>query len=145
MSVEQFTSWLAPIMSTLITTGGLALINAKINSGERKRDEARAETEEKRAAEAKWRDEVESRLNVQDEKINSVLKGQTTQMRSDITHKIHRYMDDLGCASIEEKNSLNAEYEVYCEICEQHGITNDFVAHLMDQVMELPNRPFSDK
>lgn len=138
--MDNFLDWLAPIMSTLITTGGLALINAKINLGERKRDEARVETEEKRAAEAKWRDCVIDRLDKQDTRIDAVLQAQVTQMRSDVTHKIHRYMDDLGCASTEEKNSLNEEYKLYCLICEKYGIENDFVANMMEQVMNLPSR-----
>lgn len=133
-------AWLAPILSTIIVTAATASINAKIASGERKRDEARAETEAKRAAEAKWRNSVDARLDKQDERIDAVLQGQVTQMRSDVTHKIHRYMDDLGCASTEEKNSLNEEYELYCLLCEKYGIDNDFVANMMEQVMALPSR-----
>jgi len=141
MDVQPLISWLAPIASTVIVTAATASINSKIADGERKRDAAQAETEAKRRAEAEWRSDIEARLAEQDAKIDAVLRGQTTQMRSDITHKIHRYMDDLGCASIEEKNSLAAEYEVYCKICDEYGITNDFVAFLMEQVMNLPNRP----
>ena len=101
-----------------------------------KKDKERDETERKA-----WRAGVDQKLKDQDGKIDAVMLGQTTQMRADITHKIHRYMDDLGCASTEEKNSLNAEYKVYCEICKKYGIENDFVAHMMEQVMELPSRP----
>lgn len=138
--MDSFVGWIAPILSTIIVTAATASINAKIASGERKRDEARAETEAKRAAEAKWRDSVDARLDKQDERIDAVLQGQVTQMRSDVTHKIHRYMDDLGCASTEEKNSLNEEYELYCLLCEKYGIDNDFVANMMEHVMALPSR-----
>ena len=138
--MDSFVGWIAPILSTIIVTAATASINAKIASGERKRDEARAETDAKRAAEAKWRDSVDARLDKQDERIDAVLQGQVTQMRSDVTHKIHRYMDDLGCASTEEKNSLNEEYELYCLLCEKYGIDNDFVANMMEQVMALPSR-----
>lgn len=138
--MENFLDWLAPIMSTLITTGGLALINAKINLGERKRDEARAETEEKRASEKKWRDAIEKRMNEQDEKIDAVLQGQTTQMRSDLVHRAHRYLDDLGKASTDEKNAFDSEYHDYCDICDAFGIENSFIDELHKRVMSLPER-----
>ena len=87
-----------------------------------------------------WREGIERRMDKQDECVESILEAQCTQMRSDITHKIHRYMDDLGCASMEEKQSLYAEYEVYCDVCRKHGIKNHFVERLISQVMELPER-----
>lgn len=126
--------WVASIASTLIITACTAAINKWM--AENKKDKERDETERKA-----WRKSVDDKLQDQDGKIDAVMLGQTTQMRADITHKIHRYMDDLGCASTEEKNSLNAEYKVYCEICKKYGIDNDFVAHMMEQVMELPSRP----
>ena len=58
----------------------------------------------------KWRKDM-------DDCIMSILEAQCTQMRSDITHKVHRYMDDLGAASEEEKQSLRSEYDLYCVIC----------------------------
>lgn len=127
-------TWAAPIASTLIITWLTALINRRMT--ESKKD-AEAEAKERK----EWRASVDERLSEQDGKIDAIMHGQTTQMRSDITHKIHRYMDDLGCASTEEKNSLSAEYEVYCDICAKYGIKNDFVAHMMEQVMALPSRP----
>lgn len=142
--MNQFAEWLAPILSTLITTGGLAIINAKINSGERKRDEARAETEAKRKAEAKWRDEVVKRLDIQDERIDTILTAQCSQMRSDLIHRAHRYVDDLGCASTEEKESFWAEYEEYVAICDANDIVNHFIDNLAKQVMALPNRDYED-
>ena len=81
----------------------------------------------------KWRKEM-------DACIMSVLEAQCTQMRSDITHKVHRYMDDLGAASTEEKQSLRSEYELYCVICAKYGIQNHFVEQLVQQVMGLPDR-----
>lgn len=133
-SITPIIQWAAPIASTLIITWLTALINRWVS--ESKNDKERDETERKA-----WRAGVDQKLKDQDGKIDAVMLGQTTQMRADITHKIHRYMDDLGCASTEEKNSLNAEYKVYCEICKKYGIENDFVAHMMEQVMELPSRP----
>ena len=139
--ITGFLGWVSPIASTVIVTALTAQIKARQDAAERKRDEAQAETEAKRRAEAEWRGRVDGRLDRQDEKIAAVLKGQTTQMRSDLVHRAHRYIDDLGCAGMEEKDAFWAEYEDYCEICKQHGIKNSFVDRLARQVMELPDRP----
>lgn len=140
-ALTSFLSWAAPIASTVIVTALTAQIKARQDAAERKREEAQAETEAKRRTEAEWRERVDGRLDRQDEKIAAVLKGQTTQMRSDLVHRAHRYVDDLGCAGMEEKDAFWAEYEDYCEICKQHGIKNSFVDRLARQVMELPDRP----
>ena len=140
-AITSFLGWASPIASTVIVTALTAQIKARQDAAERKRDEAQAETEAKRRAEAEWRDGISERLDEQDEKIAAVLKGQTTQMRSDLVHRAHRYIDDLGCAGLEEKDAFWAEYEDYCEICRQHGIKNSFVDRLAQQVMELPDRP----
>jgi hypothetical protein len=134
------TTILDKLLLPLALLAGQLWLNLKFKSAEDKRDSARADTDAKRAAEAEWREKVVHRLDEQDERIDAVLQGQVNQMRSDVTHKIHRYMDDLGCASTEEKNSLNEEYKVYCLICEKFGIENDFVASMMEQVMALPSR-----
>lgn len=88
----------------------------------------------------KWRKGMDEWRNEMDECTISILEAQCTQMRSDITHKVHRYMDDLGAASEEEKQSLRSEYELYCVICAKYGIKNHFVEQLVQQVMELPDR-----
>ena len=127
------------IGQTLVALGQRRL-NMRMDEGERRRNEAREATNQKRAAEAEWRSGIETRLDQQDEKINAVLKGQTTQMRSDLIHRAHRYLDDLGRASTEEKNAFNDEYKDYCAICEAYGITNSFIDSLAQRVMELPER-----
>lgn len=139
--MKSFVQWAAPILSTLIITYLTARINQRIADGERKRDAARAETEAERRERAEWRGRVENRLDGQDEKIMSMLKSQVTQMRSDCLHRAHRYLDDLGMASTEEKDSFWAEYKEYCDLCKQYGIDNDFVDELAQRVMALPERP----
>ena len=130
MDLQPIVQWVAPIASTVLTSYAVSLIN---------RNEKRRE-EDTRNREA-WREGVNDRLQEQDGKIDAILEAQCTQMRSDITHKVHRYMDDLGAASTEEKQSLYAEYELYCNICTKYGIENHFVEQLIKQVMELPDRP----
>ena len=142
MQLKELMDWLAanPLTFGLLTLAGQLWLKQRFKMADEKRDSARAETDAKRAAEAKWRDDVEQRLDQQDEKIDAVLKGQCTQMRSDIVHKAHRYLDDLGMASIEEKQAFWVEYEDYQLICEEYGIENHFVDELAKKVMELPER-----
>ncbi len=146
MDLMQLIRW-----DTLITGLMSASIIWLIKRGEAKRDEARAEArreEERRsAAELAWRTDIEQRmadfekaLGSQNKKIDSVLKGQLTQMRSDIVHKSHRYLDDLGCAGTDEKNAFDEEFKDYASLCEAYDIENDFVNTLHDQVMALPGR-----
>lgn len=103
-------------------------------------DEGQAKTDAKRAAEAEWREHVVTRLDQQDERIDTILTAQCSQMRSDLIHRAHRYIDDLGCAGTEEKQSFWAEYEDYMRICDANSIVNHFIDNLAKQVMALPNR-----
>lgn len=103
-------------------------------------DEGQAKTDAKRAAEAEWREHVVTRLDQQDERIDTILTAQCSQMRSDLIHRAHRYVDDLGCAGTEEKQSFWAEYEDYMRICDANNIVNHFIDNLAKQVMALPNR-----
>lgn len=103
-------------------------------------DEGQAKTDAKRAAEAEWREHVVTRLDQQDERIDTILTAQCSQMRSDLIHRAHRYIDDLGCAGTEEKQSFWAEYEDYMRICDANNVVNHFIDNLAKQVMALPNR-----
>lgn len=138
--MEAMVTWLAPILAALITCAGQLWLNGKFKRADEKRDAARAETQAKRDAEAEWRVAISERIEDQDEKIHAILRAQVTQMRSDAVHKAHRYIDDLGCASTEEKEAFWAEYQDYCEVCEKYGIENSFVDELAHTVMELPPR-----
>lgn len=138
--MDKFVAWLAPIAATLVTLAGQLWLNAKFKSGERKRDEARAETQAKRDAEAKWRDDVDKRLSDMEDKLGRSITQQTVQIRSDIIHKCHRYLDDLGRASSEEKETLSDAYEQYCKFCEDLEIENDFIDMMVSRVMALPER-----
>lgn len=82
----------------------------------------------------------EQYFSTQNKIIDLILRGQVSQMRSDIIHKAHRYLDDLGRASAEEKNAFNEEYKEYNLICKTAEIKNNFVQSLHDQVMALPGR-----
>lgn len=138
--VNEVASWLAPIASTLIICAGQLALNASFKRADEKRDAEKAETDAKRKAEAEWRESIDKRLNEQAETIIAILDNQCSQTRSDIVHKYHRYVDDLGCASVEEKDALRAEHKQYSAICEKYGIENDLIDDLVQQVMDLPIR-----
>lgn len=125
--------WAAPIASTLVITWLTALINRRMD--ESKRDREREESERK-----EWRAGVDRRLTEQDGKIDTLLDLSCSQSRSDVVHKCHRYLDDLGCASSEEKQALWAQHEDYKRVCDANGIENHFVEQLVQRVMELPER-----
>lgn len=133
-------AWAAPIVSAIIVTAATASINSHIKRRDQVADERHAETEAKRKAEAEWREDVTKRLGEQDERIATILQAQCSQMRSDIIHKCHRYLDDLGKASTEEKEALKAEHEEYSAMCEANDIVNNFVDLMVQRVMELPER-----
>lgn len=131
-----YTALVFPLL-LLIGQTLVALGQRKLNQ---RMDEGQAKTDAKRAAEAEWREHVVTRLDQQDERIDTVLTAQCSQMRSDLIHRAHRYIDDLGCAGTEEKQSFWAEYEDYMRICDANNVVNHFIDNLAKQVMALPNR-----
>ena len=140
-------TWLAPIAAGFLTLAGQLWLNDRFKRADEKRDQARADTDAKRAAEAEWRDSVDERLaelaqGIKDvnEKTNRSIAVQASEIRSDIIHKCHRYFDDLGEASIEEKDALHDEHEQYTKFCEDLDIDNNFIDNLVAKVMELPER-----
>ena len=168
VTISGIISWLAPILSTIIITAATVSINAQAKKHERVAEERHQETEKKRREEAEWRGDVDrlmqeqgvalqsvandredwyawraemiAQMQAQDARIDTILQAQCTQMRSDIIHKCHRYLDDLGRASTEEKEALNAEHEDYTAMCEANHIVNNFVDKLVERVMQLPER-----
>lgn len=80
----------------------------------------------------RWRADISKRIDV----INGSL---VCVMRGDLIHKAHRYVDDKGYASIEEKESWHEEWVQYQSICPRNG----FIDALAEQVMALPEHPTS--
>ena len=168
VTIGGIISWLAPILSTIIITAATVSINARAKKHERVAEERHQETKEKQREEAEWRSDVDrlmqeqgdalksvandredwyawraemiAQMQAQDDRITTVLQAQCTQMRSDIIHKCHRYLDDLGRASTEEKEALSAEHDDYSAMCEANDIVNNFVDKLVERVMQLPER-----
>jgi len=127
-------------ISILVQAAGLAIIAWIQKVADAKMDEARADTERKRQTEAEWRDSIDHRLDDIEGKQNRSIGIQATQIRSDIVHKCHRYLDDLGKASTEEKESLHDEHEQYSQFCDDLDLENNFIDNLVERVMALPER-----
>lgn len=142
MDAQAAIDWLAsnPLTYGMLTLAGQLWLNERFKRADAKREVARLETTTKREAEAEWRERIERRMSSQDGKIDALVVAQASTMRSDIIHKCHRYLDDLGCAGTEEKEALNAQWRDYCNLCRAHDIENNFVDELVRQVMRLPNR-----
>lgn len=138
--MDKLIDWLAPILSTIIITAATASINAHIKRRDKVADERHAETEAKRKAEAEWRESVTKRLDDIEDKLGRSISQQAAQIRSDIVHKSHRYLDDLGRASTEEKEALADEHKQYSKFCEDLEMENNFIDELVARVMELPER-----
>lgn len=132
-SLEPILTWAAPIASTLVVTWLTAIINKWMNESKKDREREEAERRE-------WRKGVDARLEKQEKVMNSVLNLSCSNSRGDIVHKCHRYLDDLHCASHEEKQALKAQNEDYELVCKENKIQNDYVRQLVQRVMELPER-----
>lgn len=140
VDLKPIVEWLAPVISAIIVAVATGQINARLKLEDERRSAEAARTDEKRRIDAEWRERMEEHMDEQDRKISAILGAQCSQMRSDIIHKCHRYLDDLGCAGVEEKQSLHAEYMDYQTLCSEHDIVNHFVDSLVKRVMELPER-----
>lgn len=138
--MDRLIGWLAPILSTIIITAATASINAHLQRSQKLADERHAETEAKRKAEAEWREGVTKRLDDIEDKLGRSISQQAAQIRSDIVHKCHRYLDDLGRSSTEEKEALADEHKQYSEFCDDLEMENNFIDELVARVMDLPER-----
>lgn len=122
-------------------------LNSQFKRMDVKRDAAQVQTDAKRKVEAEWRDSIDQRLSELakgisdvDDKTNRSIAVQAAQIRSDIIHKCHRYLDDLGRASTEEKGALSDEHRQYTQFCADLDVENNFIDALVDRVMHLPER-----
>ena len=138
--MEALMAWLAPILSALVICAGQLMLNRRFKRSDEKRERERKRAADEQAKDDEWKSEIIKRLDCQDKKIDDLLDSQCSQIRSDIIHKAHRYLDDMGCASVEEKNSLFAEYEDYLVLCEQTSTQNHFIDKMIDRIVSLPER-----
>lgn len=133
-ALTSFLGWVAPIASTVIVTALTAQIKARQDVAERKRDEAQAETEAKRRAEAEWRERVEGSVAGIDAKLDALNEATQTTMRTTLLHYIEKYLT-RGWVTPEERASLMDMHRKYAALN-----ANGFIDGYMARVAELPDR-----
>ena len=133
-AITGFLAWAAPIASTVIVTALTAQIKARQDEGERKRDEARSETEAKRRAEAEWRERVEGSVADIDAKLDVLNEATQTTMRTTLLHYIEKYLT-RGWVTPEERASLMDMHAKYAALN-----ANGFIDGYMARVAELPDK-----
>ena len=133
-AITSFLAWASPIASTVIVTALTAQIKARQDEGERKRDEARSETEAKRRAEAEWRERVEGSVADIDAKLDVLNEATQTTMRTTLLHYIEKYLT-RGWVTPEERASLMDMHRKYAALS-----ANGFIDGYMARVAELPDK-----
>ena len=140
--MEQLTASIVNVVTTLAIAAGGALIAIGQRRIERKDDERHEETEAERKRRDSWREGMGVRIGRLEAIIDTILELQLSQMRSDLVHRAHRYVDDRGAASTEEKDVFWQQYQDYIRLCDAHGKDNNFIDRLAQQVMDLPTRDY---
>lgn len=138
--MEQLVGGIINVVTTLAIAAGGALIAIGQRRIERKDDERHEETEAERKRRDSWREGMSSRVGRLEAVLDVILELQLSQMRSDLVHRAHRYLDDLHAASTEEKDVFWAQYEDYTRLCAAHNKENEFIDRLAQRVMQLPER-----
>jgi len=133
-AITSFIAWAAQIASAVIVTALTAQIKARQDAAERKRDEAQAETEAKRRAEAEWRERVEGSMAGIDAKLDVLNEATQTTMRTTLLHYIEKYLT-RGWVTPEERASLMDMHRKYAALN-----ANGFIDGYMARVAELPDR-----
>ena len=154
--------WLAPIISTVIITAATASINSHMKRHDQLADERQAETEEKRKADAEWRETVDKllmeqaealkhvaedradwyawrtamveRLDAQDKKLDALADATQTTMRTSLLHYIEKYLT-RGWITPEERASLIDMHNKYAALN-----ANGFIDGYMKRIAKLPDR-----
>lgn len=143
--LSAFASWLAPIAAAIVISAGQALValgqrrlNAKMDEGERRRNEARAETEAKRRAEAEWRERVEGRMDKQDMQMDLITTSLQSTMRQSLIHAYEKYAS-RGWLTTEELSSWIDMHDKYSGM----GF-NGLIDTYRDKIVELEIRPLDE-
>ena len=154
--------WFAPILSTIIITAATASINAHIKRHEQIAEERNARTEEKRKADATWRESVDKmleeqsdalkavaqdcadshewraamakRMDAQDKKLDALTDATQTTMRTTLLHYIEKYLT-RGWITPEERSSLIDMHKKYAALN-----ANGFIDGYMNRIAKLPDR-----
>lgn len=136
--MDKFVAWLAPIAATLVTLAGQLWLNAKFKSAEDKRDEARAETQAKRDAEAEWRGRIEAFVADLKKEITQSKDAQQSTMRQSLIHSYEKYVT-RGWLTTEELSAWLDMHDKYSAM----GF-NGLIDTYRDRIVQLEIRPLDE-
>ena len=119
--------WLSPIISAIIIAAATTSINSHAKRQEMVADERHAETEAKRAADAKWQESVT-------QKLDSLTDATQTTMRTTLLHYVEKYLT-RGWVTPEERASLYDMHQKYSALD-----ANGYIDGYIDRVMALPDK-----
>ena len=140
--MEPYIQQVVTTISSVVVVVATAIVNQRMKERDRVLDERHEETEKERQRRDSWREGMSSRVGRLETVLDVILELQLSQMRSDLVHRAHRYVDDRGAASTEEKDVFWQQYQDYIRLCDAHGKDNNFIDRLAQQVMDLPTRDY---
>lgn len=136
--MDALIGWLAPIISTLIVCAGQLALNARFKQADEKRDQARAETQAKRDAEAEWRGRIEAFVADLKKEITQSKDAQQSTMRQSLIHSYEKYVT-RGWLTTEELSAWLDMHDKYSAM----GF-NGLIDTYRDRIVQLEIRPLDE-
>lgn len=136
--MESFITWLAPIISTLVICAGQLALNTRFKRADEKRDQARAETQAKRNAEAEWRHRMESSVSDLKKEVTQSKDAQQSTMRQSLIHSYEKYVT-RGWLTTEELSAWLDMHDKYSAM----GF-NGLIDTYRDHIVQLEIRPLDE-
>lgn len=136
--MDRFWAWLAPIAATLVTLAGQLWLNGRFKAADEKRDQARAETDAKRAAEAEWRGRIESSVADLKRDVMQSKDAQQSTMRQSLIHSYEKYVT-RGWLTTEELSAWLDMHDKYSAM----GF-NGLIDTYRERIVQLEIRPLDE-
>ncbi len=137
-AIRGIWAWLAPIAAGLLTLAGQLWLNDRFKRADEKRDQARADTDAKRATEAEWRIEVSRHLENQDEQMENMASSLQTTMRHMLIHNAEKYFS-RGAITPEEHAS-------WCDMHDRYSAMgfNGLIDTYREKIDHLPHKTIDE-
>lgn len=136
--MDALVSWLAPILSTLIICAGQLALNTRFKRADEKRDQARAETQAKRDAEAEWRGRIEECVSDLKKEVTQSKDAQQSTMRQSLIHSYEKYVT-RGWLTTEELSAWLDMHDKYSAM----GF-NGLIDTYREHIVQLEIRPLDE-
>lgn len=136
--MDQFVAWLAPIAATFVTLAGQLWLNGRFKAADEKRDQARAETEAKRATEAEWRKRIEESVADLKKDVTQSKDAQQSTMRQSLIHSYEKYVT-RGWLTTEELSAWLDMHDKYSAM----GF-NGLIDTYRERIVQLEIRPLDE-